>query len=70
VGLAVLIAAHDLGRTWLPRWWLHTTERVLAGPVFAAIDRTHDGVVGDYVVWIMIGLAIFAVSSAAALHAL
>jgi multicomponent Na+:H+ antiporter subunit D len=70
LGLAVLIAAHDLGRAWLPRWWLRTAERVLAGPVFAAIDRTHDGVVGDHVVWILIGLAIFAVSSAAALHAL
>ena len=69
LGLACLIALHDLGRAWLPRPWLRTAERVLSGPVFAAIDRTHDGVVGDYVVWILIGLALFSVSSAAALHA-
>jgi hypothetical protein len=37
--------------------------------VFGAIDRTHDGVVADYVVWILVGLTLFAVSSAAALHA-
>jgi multicomponent Na+:H+ antiporter subunit D len=69
LGLSVLIAAHDLGRARLPRSWLRGVERVLAGPVFAAIDRTHDGVVADYVVWILIGLTLFAVSSAAALYA-
>jgi hypothetical protein len=67
--LAVLIAVHDLFRAWLPRSWLRGTERVLSGSVFAAIDRTHDGLVGDYVVWILVGLALFSVSSAAALHA-
>jgi multicomponent Na+:H+ antiporter subunit D len=68
VGLAILIAVHDLGRAWLPTSWLRATERVLSGPVFAAIDRTHDGAIGDYVVWILIGLALFSLSSAAALH--
>lgn len=69
LGLAVLIAAHDLGRAWLPRSWLRVAEWVASGSVFATIDRTHDGVVGDYVVWILVGLALFSVSSAAALHA-
>ena len=69
LGFSVLIAAHELGRLWLPRSWLRVAGRVLSGPVFAAIDRTHDGVVGDYVVWILIGLALFSVTSAAALHA-
>ncbi|MGH8300079.1 MAG: complex I subunit 5 family protein [Steroidobacteraceae bacterium] len=69
LGLAVLIAAHDLGRAWLPRQWLRVLERTLSGPLSSAIARTHDGVIGDYVVWILIGLALFSVSSAAALHA-
>jgi hypothetical protein len=69
LALAVLIAVHDLARDRLPASWLRVTKRVLAGPVFAAIDRTHDGVVGDYVVWILVGLALFSVSSAMALHA-
>lgn len=69
LGLTVLIAAHDLGRAWLPRSWLRVAERVVSGSIFAVIDRTHDGVVGDYVVWILVGLALFSVSSAAALHA-
>lgn len=69
LGLTVLIAAHDLGRARLPGSWLRAAERVLSSFIFGAIDRTHDGVVGDYVVWILIGLAVFSVSSAAALHA-
>jgi multicomponent Na+:H+ antiporter subunit D len=69
LGLALLIAAYDLGRARLPSSWRRAGERVLAGPVFTAIDRTHDGVIGDYVVWILIGLTLFSVSSAAALHA-
>ena len=69
LALTVLIAAHDLGRAWLPRSWLRAVERIVSGSVFGAIDRTHDGVVGDYVVWILVGLALFSVSSAAALHA-
>ncbi|HEX5462295.1 MAG TPA: proton-conducting transporter membrane subunit [Steroidobacteraceae bacterium] len=69
LGLAIFIAAHELGHAWLPRSWSRASRRVLSGPVFTAIDRTHDGAVGDYVVWILIGLALFSVSSAAALHA-
>ena len=69
LGLALLIAAYDLGRAWLPRSWRRLGEQIFSGPVFAAIDRTHDGVVGDYVVWILIGLALFSASSAAALYA-
>ena len=69
LGLAVLIAAHDLGRARLPRTWRRRFERALLEPVFTAIERTHDGAVGDYVVWMLVGLALFSVSAAAALHA-
>ena len=69
LGLSVLIAAYDLGRGRLPRRWRPAGERLLSGPTLGAIDRAHDGVIGDYVVWILIGLALFSVSSAAALHA-
>lgn len=69
LGLSILIAGYDLGRGALPRSWRRAGERALSGPLFAAIDRMHDGVIGDYVVWVLIGLAVFSVSSAVALHA-
>jgi multicomponent Na+:H+ antiporter subunit D len=67
--LAMLIAAYDLAGEWLPRRWRGASERAVIAPLCEAIDRTHDGVIGDYVVWILIGLALFTLSSAAALHA-
>ena len=69
LALTVLIAAHDLGRSRWPKTWLRATDRVLCSSWFTAIDRTHDGVVGDYVLWILLGTALFSVSSAVALYA-
>ena len=65
LGLSLLIAAHDLGRSRLPRAWLAASDRALA-PLFIIIDRLHDGVVGAYVTWIVVGLALFSVSFVAA----
>jgi multicomponent Na+:H+ antiporter subunit D len=57
MGLALLIAGHDLTRARLPRLWLGVSDRALA-PLFVVIDRLHNGVVGDYVAWIVVGLAL------------
>jgi multicomponent Na+:H+ antiporter subunit D len=64
IGLALLIAAHDLGRDKLPRVWLAAADR-LVNPLLFVVDRLHDGLVGDYVAWILAGLALFALSFAA-----
>ncbi|MGH8227911.1 MAG: hypothetical protein ACREU3_08435 [Steroidobacteraceae bacterium] len=61
IGLAILIAAHDLSRAWLPRRWVALNDRYV-GPIFGALDRLHDGLVGDYVAWIIVGLAFFSLS--------
>lgn len=54
LSVAVLIAALELGRAHLP----HSLTRVsdfVTGPVFRALDRIHNGVVTDYVAWLMFG---------------
>lgn len=63
VGLAIAIAGHDLARDRLPDLWLRMTDRTLR-PLLALIDGLHDGVVGDYVAWIVVGLAAFSLSFA------
>jgi multicomponent Na+:H+ antiporter subunit D len=63
IGLSLLIAAHDLSRAQLPRRWIAFSDRYL-GPLFKALDGMHDGLVGDYVAWIVIGLALFSLSFA------
>ena len=60
VGLSILIAGHDLSRGRLPRLWLALSDRLLE-PLFV-IDRLHNGVVGDYVAWIVVGLALLSLS--------
>jgi multicomponent Na+:H+ antiporter subunit D len=64
VGLAILIAGHDLSRARLPRLWLRVSDRWLM-PLSVVIDRLHNGVVGDYVTWIVVGLALLSLSFAA-----
>ena len=34
----------------------------LTTPIFTVIDQLHDGIIGDYVAWIVFGLAIFSLS--------
>jgi multicomponent Na+:H+ antiporter subunit D len=59
VGLALLVSGYDLGRAHLPDV-LRRGIGASTDPVFLALDRLHSGLVGDYVVWIMVGLAFFA----------
>ena len=64
VGAALLIAAHNLSRDKLPRLWLAASDRLI-NPLLLVIDRLHSGLIGDYVTWIIAGLALFALSFAA-----
>jgi len=64
IGAALLITAHNFARDKLPRLWLTASDRLI-NPVLFVIDRLHDGLVGDYVTWIIAGLALFALSFAA-----
>jgi hypothetical protein len=62
--LAILIAAYDLARAKLPRLWRAYSHR-LVNPILFVIDRMHDGLIDDYVAWIVVGLALFSLSSIA-----
>lgn len=63
-GLAIAIAAFSLGRGNLPRWLLRAM-RVPSELLFDFANMLHNNVIGDYVAWIVIGLAIFVVVLAA-----
>jgi multicomponent Na+:H+ antiporter subunit D len=58
VGLAVAVAALDLGRDRLPRALIVALDR-LRRPAFRVLGAVHSGLIGDYVVWIAVGLACF-----------
>lgn len=61
LGLALLLAAFNLSRARLPRPLLAASE-AMARPVFATLESLHDGLVGNYVTWIIVGLALFTVT--------
>jgi multicomponent Na+:H+ antiporter subunit D len=63
VGLSIAIAAGNLARRRLPRILVRTND-VLTGPVFRGLHVLHSGRVGDYVAWIVVGLALFAMAFA------
>ena len=58
-GLALLIAAFNLSRRHLPRWLVAGNDR-LTGPPLRFLQALHSGLVGDYVTWVVVGLAVFA----------
>ncbi len=60
LGLAVAIATFDLFRRYLPRAMVQAS-RTISDPLFRILHGLHDGVIGGYVVWIVIGLAMFAI---------
>lgn len=59
LGLTLALAAYDLGRSAIPAAAANAVER-LGAPVFTFITRLHSGIIGDYVAWIVAGLALFA----------
>jgi multicomponent Na+:H+ antiporter subunit D len=63
VALAIALAGFELGRDRLPRPVLAVVDRLLRPPL-AAIRLWHSGLIGDYVAWMMVGLAVFGASFA------
>jgi multicomponent Na+:H+ antiporter subunit D len=62
--LALLIAAVALGRDYAPRI-LRTANDRLSRAFYRPLEALHSGRVGDYVAWLTVGLAAFAVVFAA-----
>ena len=59
VTLALLLAAYQLSRQHLPELLVRSAQRVL-DPLSAGLDFLHSGAVGDYIAWVVVGLALFA----------
>ena len=60
VALALAIAAFDLARDRLPRPLVAAVD-IMGRPIFQGLAALHSGLVGDYVVWIAVGVACFSV---------
>jgi multicomponent Na+:H+ antiporter subunit D len=60
VALAVLIAGFDLSRRHLPERLVTGVNRGVA-PILDALQAVHSGLIGDYVTWLTVGLALFAI---------
>ena len=61
VSLAVIIAAFALIRRRLPHA-LTGALHWLSAPVVKTLNRIHSGLIGDYVAWIILGLALFTIA--------
>ena len=64
VGLALALAVFNLSRRKLPQWLVGSLDRVLDPPL-DGLRVLHSGMVGDYAMWIMVGLALFTAAFAA-----
>jgi multicomponent Na+:H+ antiporter subunit D len=60
IGLSVALgfAGLELARDKFPRYLVRVADLGL-GWIFAGLDRLHNGVVGDYVAWLIVGLLVF-----------
>jgi multicomponent Na+:H+ antiporter subunit D len=63
LALTLWVAAHDLWRHRLPGPVLAVIDRATQ-PLFTFVASLHNGVAGDYVAWIVVGLAMFAAAIA------
>jgi multicomponent Na+:H+ antiporter subunit D len=63
VALALLIAGFDLSRPRLTGPLALGIDRGLA-PILGAMQAIHSGLIGDYVTWLTVGVALFALVSA------
>lgn len=61
MGAAILLAAYKLERRRLPSAIRQGLERIGDGPA-NWLQTIHSGLVGDYVAWVVVGLAAFAVA--------
>ncbi|HEY6433439.1 MAG TPA: proton-conducting transporter membrane subunit [Acetobacteraceae bacterium] len=58
LAMTLCVAGFDLWRHRLPRPFVRLVDQA-SWPLFGAVSWLHTGLVGDYVVWIVIGLALF-----------
>ncbi len=63
LALALAVAAFELWRHKMPRL-VTTAVDWGSAPVALGVARLHTGLIGDYVTWILVGLAIFTISFA------
>jgi len=56
--VALVVAALQLARGHFPPPSGHVSDR-LSGPAFGLLDRLHNGIVGDYVAWLLFGPVVF-----------
>jgi multicomponent Na+:H+ antiporter subunit D len=63
VGLTLLVSAFSLFQRALPRAATSLVNRVLDPPL-DLLEKIHSGLIGDYVAWLVVGLALFALVSA------
>lgn len=63
VGLAVAIALYHLARSHIPRSATAALDRAFL-PWVKILQRVHSGLIGDYVAWVVVGLAAFAIAFA------
>ena len=60
VALAVLIAAFDLTRRRLPKVLVSGVNWGVS-PILGVMQAVHSGLIGDYVTWLTVGVALFAI---------
>jgi multicomponent Na+:H+ antiporter subunit D len=63
VSFALEIAAFDLARRRLPPSLVRISDWATT-PVLDALSALHSGMIGDYVAWVAVGLALFTLAFA------
>jgi len=63
VALALGIAGFNLSRQLLPVGLPEIVDAMLK-PVFAGVQKLHSGLIGDYIAWVAVGLAMFTIAFA------
>jgi multicomponent Na+:H+ antiporter subunit D len=58
LSVALGLAALQLGKEHLPRAMVAASD-LLLGSILRMLDSIHDGIVGDYVAWLALGLLVF-----------
>jgi multicomponent Na+:H+ antiporter subunit D len=60
VAIALLIAGFDLSRRSLPKGLVAGVNTATA-PILSTLQAIHSGLIGDYVTWLVVGVALFSI---------
>jgi multicomponent Na+:H+ antiporter subunit D len=60
VAIALVIAGFDLSRRSLPKGLVKGVNKGTA-PILSAMQAIHSGLIGDYVTWLVVGVALFSI---------